>query len=190
MPSVAASTTAAAVLAALASDSQGDADGDRVANGKDECPLAPAKKGSPPGCPAGHRVDLEHGRIELIKPLRFGDGDSALRGRSDDELDELAATLAANPSMKLRIEGHVGEGDAPDAGTALTRKRAAAVRKALAERGVAPARMTAYGCGQNRPVAPNNVPWGRKKNERMELHVLDPAPSSGVQSTEGCIASE
>jgi len=189
-PALAGATTAVAVMTAIAGDRSGDSDHDGVVNGKDECPLAPGAKGTPPGCPPGHRVDLEKGQIELLKPLRFDDGASALSGRSDELLDELAATLKANPKMKVRIEGHTGEDPSPDASTATSQKRAAAVRKELASRGVAPARMQAYGCGQNRPIAPNNVPWGRKKNERIELHVLDPAPSSAVQSTTGCIASE
>jgi outer membrane protein OmpA-like peptidoglycan-associated protein len=189
-PALAAATTAAAVMAALAGDSRGDADQDGVPNGRDECPLAPGKKGAPPGCPSGHRVDLDKGQIELLKPVRFEDGASEVRGRSDNLLDELAATLNANPKMKVRIESHTGDDVSPAASAALTQKRAASVRKALAARGVAPARMQAYGCAEHRPVAPNNVPWGRKKNERIELHVLDPAPSSAVQSTTGCIHSE
>jgi outer membrane protein OmpA-like peptidoglycan-associated protein len=76
------------------------------------------------------------------------------------------------------------------ASLALTRKRADTVRNELASRGVPRARLLAYGCGELRPIAPNNVPWGRKKNERIELHVLDPAPSSGVHSFEGCAASD
>jgi outer membrane protein OmpA-like peptidoglycan-associated protein len=92
--------------------------------------------------------------------------------------------------MQVAIEAHTGEEPSEAASTALTKARAAAVRKQLASRGVAPTRIRAYGCGQNRPIAPNNVPWGRKKNERIELHVLDPAPSSALQSTEGCVASE
>jgi OOP family OmpA-OmpF porin len=177
-------------MTALAGDPRGDSDHDGVPNGRDECPLAPGAKGSPPGCPSGHRVHLDKGQIELLKPVRFEDGASDVRGRSDSLIDELAATLKANPTMKIRIESHTGDDVPAHASAALTQKRAASVRKELAARGVAPARMQAYGCGQYRPVAPNNVPWGRKKNERIELHVLDPAPSSAVQSTTGCIHSE
>jgi OmpA-OmpF porin, OOP family len=190
VPAAASGASAIAVLGAVAGDPGGDADRDGLANAKDECPLAPGAKGTPPGCPTGHKLDLESGRIELLKPLRFDDGESTLSGRSDELLDELAATLKANPKMTVAIAAHTGEDANPEASTTLTRKRAMSVRKALASRGIAPTRMTAYGCGQNRPIAPNNVPWGRKKNERIELHVLDPAPSSAVHSTEGCIASE
>lgn len=178
-------------MTALAGDPTGDSDHDGLSNGKDECPLAPGSKhATTPGCPDSHRVDLENGRIELLKPIRFDEGSSTPSSHSDEVLDELAATLKANPKLQVMIEAHMGEEPSAEASTELTKARAAAVKKKLAGRGVAPTRMRAYGCGQNRPIAPNNVPWGRKKNERIELHVLDPAPSSALQSTEGCVASE
>jgi len=184
---VAATATAAQVAAALANDPDGDRDRDGKRNGKDECPLAP---GDAAGCPEGHRVDLEGGRIELLKPIRFEEGSPTLDARGKKHLDEIAATLRANADMKVAIATHV----AADAGTepslALTRKRAATVRRELTQRGVSPARIHAYGCGENRPVAPNNVPWGRKKNERVDVLLLDPAPASSVHSLQGCSAAE
>jgi outer membrane protein OmpA-like peptidoglycan-associated protein len=181
----------AALIAALARDPKGDADRDGVANAADACPLAPrSASGSEPGCPEGHKVDLDAGRIELTRPIRFEDGQSAPSERSAAHLDELAATLRANPTMRVIIEAHVAEESSADASLALTRTRAAAVRSALSARGVPQARLRAYGCGQARPTAPNNVPWGRKRNERVELHLLDPAPASGVHSTVGCVAAE
>jgi OmpA-OmpF porin, OOP family len=181
-------TPAAAVLALLARTPDGDADGDGRPNAKDECPLAPSGSGN--GCPETHRVELEQGRIELLKSLRFEDDRAELHARSREQLDELAATLRANPQMKVRIEAHVADGAGSEPSLALTRKRAAELRKELGKRGVAPERLYAYGCGEGRPIAPNNVPWGRKKNERVELRLLDPVPASGVDSTEGCSASE
>jgi outer membrane protein OmpA-like peptidoglycan-associated protein len=184
-----AATTSAAVTAALAAEPQADRDKDGVANGSDQCPLAPGKA-SAHGCPEFHRVDLEAGQIELLKPVRFHDGESQIHSQSSSYLDEVAATLRANPEMKLLIEVHVaGEGSA-DKSLELTRKRAAVVRDRLKAQGVAPARLRAYGCGESRPIAPNNVPWGRKKNDRVELHVLDPASPSGVHSMQGCSTSE
>jgi outer membrane protein OmpA-like peptidoglycan-associated protein len=188
---VAASGGAAALLAALAREPKADADRDGVSNADDRCPLAPRSAGgTEPGCPEGHDVDLEAGQIGLTRPMRFEEGQAAPSERSASLLDELAATLRANPTMRVIIEAHVAEESSADASLALTRTRAAAVRSALSARGVPQARLRAYGCGQARPTAPNNVPWGRKRNERVELHLLDPAPASGVHSTVGCVAAE
>lgn len=180
--------TTAQWIATLASTPNADPDADRVPNKRDRCPLAPGRK-SARGCPKGHRVDLAEGRFELLQPPRF-DADSArLNPRLQAYVDELAATLRANLSMRVILEAHSADGDG-EATLALTQKRAAAIKARFVQRGVAPERVEAYGCGQSRPLAPNNVPWGRKKNERLELHLLDPVPSSGVHSTQGCVAAE
>jgi len=176
------------VAAALAREPDGDSDKDGKRNAADECPLALCKESN--GSPETHRVDLEAGQIELLKPIRFDDGATAPSSRSDQTFDELAATLRANPGMKVQLAAHVAAEAGVEASLVLTRKRAAAARSELAKRGIAPARIQAYGCGEGRPIAPNNVPWGRKKNERVEIRVLDPAPSSGVDSLQGCSASE
>jgi outer membrane protein OmpA-like peptidoglycan-associated protein len=188
LPAVAGAAGAAQVLAALANDPGGDRDRDGARNDKDECPLAPGSAGA--ACPEGHRVDLAAGRIELLKPIRFDEGTARLDARGKKHLDEIAATLRANPEMKVALTADVAADAGSEPSLALTRERASAVRRELTGRGVAPSRIQAYGCGENRPVAPNNVPWGRKKNERVELLLLDPAPTTGVHSLTGCSAAE
>jgi OmpA-OmpF porin, OOP family len=185
---VAIATTTASVLAALAAAPRADSDRDRSPNAKDGCPLAPGPK-SAKGCPDSHDVDLAAGIIDLKKPLRFDEGAAEPNSRAAPYLDELAATLRANPALTVQLEAYVADGD-PAANLTLTRRRAFEVRAQLSKRGVAPERIRAYGCGESRPIAPNNVPWGRKKNERLELHLLDPAPTSGVHSSEGCVPAE
>ncbi|MFI5309401.1 MAG: OmpA family protein, partial [Polyangiales bacterium] len=157
---------------------------------------APAALPAPAPLPAAtpkfdsHVLDLAAGRIELQKPIRFDEDGSVIAEHSHVVITEVAATLAANPAMKIAIESHAAVDGGADASLALSRKRAAEVRKQLADQGVAPARLKAYGCGESRPIAPANVPWGRKKNDRVELYVLDPAPAAGVHSEEGCSPSE
>ena len=177
----------AALLAALASDPSGDHDRDGVANAKDDCPLAPGPSGQA-GCPDSHDVDLQAGRFDIKKPFRFEDDGDALQSKTERYLEEIAATLQANPNMRVRIEVHVAETDNATASLALTRARAAAVRKWLETHGVAHGRLQAWGCGQASPVAPNNVPWGRKRNERIELLLLDPVGAQSVGSSQGCEA--
>jgi OOP family OmpA-OmpF porin len=172
------------VLAALAAAPEGDHDGDGVKNAADTCPLAPGRTA---GCPESHRVSLESGVIELLVPLRFEDGSVEQKGKPGPVLDELAATLRANPKMKVALESHAADEPDPSATRELTSKRAGALKAELVKRGVGAERVRALGCGQDRPIAPNNVPWGRKKNDRVELHVLDPAPSGGVHSSSGCV---
>lgn len=144
----------------------------------------------PPFESESYKVDLAAGRIELRKPIRFEEGTAELNPRSQAYLVEIAGTLRANPRLKIAIESYVAVDAGAQASLALSQQRAQVVRKRLVDKGIAPERIKAYGCGENRPIAPGNVPWGRKKNERIEIPVLDPAPSAGVHSFEGCSASE
>lgn len=142
-----------------------------------------------PAAPAPNVAQPTAGHIDLPKPIRFEDGNAALGPRSADALDELAAILRATPTTIVAIESYVAGESSADASMALTKKRSAIVGKELASRGIAPSRIKAYGCGDIRPIAPNNVPWGRKKNERIEVRALDSGTSHGINSIEGCVGS-
>jgi type VI secretion system protein ImpK len=45
------------------------------------------------------------------------------------------------------------------------------VKKALAGKGVAEARVEAVGMGDTKPVQPNDTPAGREANQRVEIAV-------------------
>lgn len=185
----AAAMTGAALAAALAKSPKADHDGDGVANASDACVMAPGPAVRK-GCPVGHRVEPGAARVEFKKRIRFAVGSADIDPSSDPWLVELAGTLRANPGMKVRLEAHVAEQSDAAASLALTRRRAAAFQARLVAQGVTAARLSAVGCGQTHPIAPNNVPWGQKKNERVEVVVLDPAPAGGVASSEGCAPAE
>jgi outer membrane protein OmpA-like peptidoglycan-associated protein len=125
-----------------------------------------------------------------VLAVRFEDGGTQIKGKATAQLDELAATLRANPKMKLALISHTAE--EPDAEKTLeqSRGRAATIKAELTKRGAKADQVHALGCGQARPVAPNNVPWGRKKNDRLEVLVLDPASNADVHLPQGCMASE
>jgi outer membrane protein OmpA-like peptidoglycan-associated protein len=92
--------------------------------------------------------------------------------------------------LKIAVVAHTAEEPDANASLALSQKRAARVAQELKKRGAKTGQVRALGCGHSRPVAPNNVPWGRKKNDRLEVLTLDPTASTDVHSLEGCMASE
>jgi outer membrane protein OmpA-like peptidoglycan-associated protein len=125
-------TPASARTTPASEDQAEDPDGDGLWGTRDRCPRAPGTR-SLRGCPKRHRLDLEHGEISLLRRVQFS-GDK-LKPRSQQLLAEVAATLAANPSLHLRVDAQ---------GNAVA--RAAAVRDFLAASGIAPARISAMGC--------------------------------------------
>jgi outer membrane protein OmpA-like peptidoglycan-associated protein len=150
---------------------------------------APPPKPTAPAVPPAAQLAVA-GQIEIAPPIRFEEGRAEIKGKAGPALDELASKLKADPKMKVAVVSHTaGETDAAST-LALSQKRAALIARELGKRGAKPGQVRALGCGQTRPVAPDNVPWGRKKNDRLEVLVLDPAANAGIQSLEGCMASE
>jgi outer membrane protein OmpA-like peptidoglycan-associated protein len=144
----------------------------------------------PSPAPTSLRVDLDGWRIELLAPVRFADDSAELKDAGAPVISELAAILRSNPTLTVALLAHAA--DDPDAAQtlALTQARAGALRNALVKRGAKREQVRVLGCGHTRPVAPNNVPWGRKKNDRVEVLILDPASNRAVHSSEGCVATE
>lgn len=91
-------------------------------------------------------------------------------------LERLAALLAEHPNLSVRIEGYTDSSGEDDTNLALSKARADAVRQALIDHGVAPERVTAEGFGKQRPIADNATPADRRKNRRIEVYLIEPAP--------------
>ena len=91
-------------------------------------------------------------------------------------LSELARLINLS-NYPVRIEGHTDDvrtlPKGIDSDWQLSTLRSLAVLRYLVETGkVAPHRLSAFGYGKHRPLAPNNSPLNRAKNRRVSL-VLD-----------------
>jgi Outer membrane protein and related peptidoglycan-associated (lipo)proteins len=94
-------------------------------------------------------------------------------------LDALAAKFAKYPDYRIRIVGHavmtnwddpeLGGREQRDSLVPLSRARAAAIAKALAERGIASSRMSVEGVGAKDQVVPDSDLANRWKNRRVEF---------------------
>jgi outer membrane protein OmpA-like peptidoglycan-associated protein len=101
--------------------------------------------------------------------IEFTSGSSAIDPRSAPLLDRLAQEARACRG-NIRIEGHSDSLGRARFNRRLSGDRAAAVRKALIDRGIPAARLQARGFGDTRPVADNHTAAGRAKNRRIEFH--------------------
>lgn len=102
--------------------------------------------------------------------LYFDFNSAVLRPESDTALAEIAAALNKNPGWKLKLNGHTDGIGGAAFNRDLSRRRAAAVRQALAERyGITATRLSADGLGATQPKAPNTSLEGRALNRRVEL---------------------
>jgi outer membrane protein OmpA-like peptidoglycan-associated protein len=144
-----------------------DADGDGVDDTKDKCPgTASGTRVDAAGCPI---LFTEARTPVVLRGVTFETGRSALKPDSYTILDIVAASLIANPDIKIEIGGHTDNTGSAATNLRLSQARADAVRAYLATKGVALDRMVARGFGPEQPVAPNTSAAGRAQNRRVEL---------------------
>jgi outer membrane protein OmpA-like peptidoglycan-associated protein len=108
---------------------------------------------------------LEASRIE------FDPGSDRI-ATSKAALLDLTARAASDCPGTLRVEGHTDNTGSTDLNLDLSRRRAEAVRAALIQRGVSPARIVAAGYGPSRPIGNNATDEGRAQNRRIEIRIV------------------
>lgn len=183
-----------------------DSDADGVPNGIDRCPdtrtgtavgstgcaLDSDADGVPdvidrcPGTSAGTRVDSsgclllfeENRRSLILEGVNFANGRAELTPESSSILDNVAASLVANSTVRVIVEGHTSTTGSRVLNLGLSWARASAVRDYLIARGVGQDRLMARGYGPDRPIATNATPEGQAKNRRVALRQM---PEEGAR---------
>ena len=101
--------------------------------------------------------------------INFDTGNAVIKADSFPQLDQVAAALKQAPALAIEVGGHTDNVGAPASNQTLSEARAKAVMKYLTDKGTAPARLTAKGYGQTKPIADNRTEAGRATNRRVEL---------------------
>lgn len=136
--------------------------------------LAARTATAPPTCWRSIRRTSD--QIELLAPIRFATGKGTLHPSAMPILDEVAALLALHPALAVEIQGHYH--DEPYRATRLSALRARAVHDYLVARGgIMPSRLRHRGHGEDVPrVWPARTDAARRRNWRIELHLVPPPP--------------
>ena len=108
------------------------------------------------------------GHVE-VPGIFFDTAKSDIKPESDAALKEIVKLLQADPALTVWVVGHTDNTGAEEMNVTLSQARAAAVVKALAGMGIAPARLGSHGAGPYAPVSENKSDEGRAKNRRVEL---------------------
>lgn len=141
-----------------------DSDGDGVVDRLDECP----------GTRAGAQVDVKGCEIkeEIRLPgVNFETNSDRLLPGSASVLNDAAATLRMNPTIRVEVAGHTDSDGTAEYNEGLSARRAATVRDYLVSRGVSEERMTARGYGESQPIADNTTREGKARNRRVVLTI-------------------
>ncbi|WP_394992005.1 OmpA family protein [Emticicia sp.] len=109
----------------------------------------------------------KNGSIAL--QINFETGKSAIKPESQTIIDQIAAMLTSEPSLKVSIEGHTDNTGIPASNKTLSENRAKSVVLALVAKGIDKTRLSSKGFGQEKPVADNGTEEGKAKNRRVEI---------------------
>lgn len=112
---------------------------------------------------------LSEGRV-AVYGIYFDTGKADIKPESAETLKEIASMLAKQPKLKLHVVGHTDNTGTLASNLDLSKRRAAAVVKALTTTyKVAADRLRADGVGPLAPLARNVDDAGKAKNRRVEL---------------------
>lgn len=139
-----------------------DTDQDGVANAVDRCEASAAGLGlSAEGCVKAQTLNYA--------ALEFEGATAKLNGKGKKAAAALAATLKAQPELRLEVNAHTDSLGPQSANLTLSQKRANAVMAELVANGVPKSQIEAEGYGEFIPVADNSTVQGRALNRRIEL---------------------
>ena len=154
-----------------------DNDGDGVPDAVDQCPLEPETKNGvddADGCPDSKLVRVTCTELRIEEKIYFGTGSATIKKVSFGLLDEVASVMQQIPSISgAQIQGHTDDRGSDIANGKLSQRRAESVRAYLVAQGVEPARLTAQGYGELRPIDTNDTKEGRARNRRVQFVITE-----------------
>jgi outer membrane protein OmpA-like peptidoglycan-associated protein len=101
--------------------------------------------------------------------VNFDTDKSDLTPDSEPVLNQVLAGFRADASYSAEIGGHTDDVGDKAYNRKLSAARANSVRDWLAAHGVDAVRLTSAGCGDSRPLVPNDSDEHRARNRRVEL---------------------
>jgi outer membrane protein OmpA-like peptidoglycan-associated protein len=110
----------------------------------------------------------ENGHAE-VPGIFFDFGKSEIKPESGAALEEVVKLLQASPAFKVWVVGHTDNVGSAESNMTLSAARAAAVVKALVQKGIDARRLAPHGAGPYAPIASNSTDESRARNRRVEL---------------------
>jgi outer membrane protein OmpA-like peptidoglycan-associated protein len=88
-------------------------------------------------------------------------------------LKEIAGILKSDPSLRILLSGHTDSKGTDQYNQKLSERRNASVQKQLVAAGVEADRIKTESHGESKPKTENNSDWGRSRNRRVEIFILN-----------------
>jgi outer membrane protein OmpA-like peptidoglycan-associated protein len=101
----------------------------------------------------------------------YSTGKSAITKENKEKLDSIIASLQADPSKKVRLDGYADDVGPAKGNKELSEDRAKEVYRYLVKKGISKDRITYKGYGEGPLADPSSKKESRAKNRRVELYV-------------------
>jgi OOP family OmpA-OmpF porin len=109
---------------------------------------------------------------EFVFPnVLFEAARAELNAEGRSRVKDISASLTANRSVRVVLEGHTDDLGSEESNQELGLKRALAVQAELSEQGVDAERLSAVSFGETRPVDLGKTAQARALNRRVEVKV-------------------
>ena len=118
-------------------------------------------------------IPIEEGSIIPLESIFFNPNTAILKPTSTSELQKVVDFLKNKSQIKVEIGGHTNGWSSHSFASKLSTQRAEEVRAYLIKEGIDSSRLTFKGYGKAQPIASNDTLEGRRKNQRIELKILN-----------------
>ncbi len=109
----------------------------------------------------------------ILENLTFPPNITTITNENNKDLKKVLGLLNNNAKVKIEIGGYTDISGIKEKNDSLSEERAKAVYHYLVKKGINPTRLTYKGYGPLKPIADNRFRWGRDKNRRIEIKILN-----------------
>lgn len=107
--------------------------------------------------------------VNMPQDVLFATDSATLRPDLINDLGSIARNLTSYPRSRIEVYGHTDDTGSGAYNADLSQRRASSVAQVLLSNGVPPRRVSAFGRGEDMPIASNATPQGRAMNRRVEI---------------------
>jgi outer membrane protein OmpA-like peptidoglycan-associated protein len=119
------------------------------------------------------RDSFKADQIIQIEKLVFQADSISIPPGVEELLQEVLQFLKDYPSLNVEFGGHTNNVASDNYADDISLKRARSVANYFIRNGIPESRVAAFGYGKKNPLVSNDTPEGRKKNQRVELKILN-----------------
>ena len=117
--------------------------------------------------------DLKKNQKLEIKNISFKADSINVESVYEGALNKIATFLKSNNDVIIEIGGHTNNRCDDEVCNRLSESRAKSVMTYLVKNGVSENQLRSKGYGSTQPVASNNSSYGRRRNQRVEIKILE-----------------